>query len=170
MLHCTKYCQEDAEIGKFSNLILPTASNCPWGENSCDTNICQLEFEKNSPVIKSWYTAWWIVFRRIHWFNYYTIYTFRMLKSELNDPINSHPKWLGSRNNDHTNLGAWFLACLSSSPVPNTMLVVPWSLYVLWLVLCSARGTRVWIWLLTEIWIHARAVTVTREYWYHLRQ
>jgi len=83
---------------------------------------------KNSPVIKSWYTAWWIVFRRIHWFNYYTIYTFGMLKSELNDPINSHPKWSGSRNNDHTNLGAWFLACLSSSPVPNTMLVVPWSL------------------------------------------
>ena len=23
--------------------------------------------------------------------------------------------------------------------------------------------------LLTEIWIHARAVTVTEEYWYHLR-
>ena len=31
-------------------------------------------------------------------------------QSELNDPINSH-----------TDMGAWFLACLSSSPVPNTM-------------------------------------------------
>ena len=78
-------------------LILPTDSNWPWGENSCDTNICQLEFEINSPVLKSWYTAWCIVFRRIHWSNYYTIYTFMMLKSELNDPINSHPKWSGSR-------------------------------------------------------------------------
>ena len=39
-------CQEDAEIGKFHNSILPTDRNCPWGENSCDTNICHLQFEK----------------------------------------------------------------------------------------------------------------------------
>ena len=55
-------CQEDAEIGKFRSLILPTDRNCPWVENSCDTNICHLQFEKNSPVTKPWYTAWWIVF------------------------------------------------------------------------------------------------------------
>ena len=34
MLHwSTKYCQEDAEISDFRNLILPTDRNCPWGEN-----------------------------------------------------------------------------------------------------------------------------------------
>jgi len=34
-----------------------------------------------------------------------------------------------TRNNDHINLGAWFLVCSSSSPVPNTMSVVSWSLW-----------------------------------------
>ena len=29
-----------------------------------------------------------------------------------------------TRNNDHTNLGAWFLACSSSSLIPNAMSVV----------------------------------------------
>ena len=61
-------CQEDVEIGKFRNLILSTDRNCPWGENSCDINICHLEHEKNdhSPAIKTLIYCLMDSFRRIY--------------------------------------------------------------------------------------------------------
>ena len=37
------------------------------------------------------------------------------------------------------------------------------------LILCSACRTCICIWLLMEMWTYTRAVTVTKEYWYHLR-
>ena len=88
---------------------------------SCDTNICHLEFGRNkdrSPVIKPWYTAWWI-------FPSHTLVQL-LYNSYLNlgmiPSIHITSIRLSiTRNNDHTNLGAWFL---SSSPIPNTMSVV----------------------------------------------
>ena len=53
----------------------PHRQKLPMRRKSCDTNICHLKND-NSPVVKLWYTAWWINFRRsfqIHLSNYYTI-------------------------------------------------------------------------------------------------
>ena len=119
-------CQEDVEIGKFHNSILPTDRNYPWGENSYDTNICHLQFTLVHCLMDSFSSHTLVQLL-------YNLHLQDVERSELNDPINSHHitsiRLSITRNNDHTNLGAWFLACSSSSPVPNTMSVVSWSLW-----------------------------------------
>ena len=143
-------CQEDVEIGKFHNSILPTDRNYPWGENSCDTNICHLQFTLVHCLMDSFSSHTLVQLL-------YNLHLQDVERSELNDPINSHhfDQVAITRNNDHTTRGAWFLACLSTGSEYNVSGPV--------IIMTSARGTRVWM------WIHARAVMMTEEYWYHLR-
>ena len=84
-------------------------------------------------------------------------------QSELNDPINSH----------HFDQVVHYGAMITLIWVPGSWHVhlhhqfriqCQWYRDHYGLVLFSARGTRVWMWLLTETRIHARAVTVTKEY------
>ena len=157
MLHwSTKDCQEDAEIGKFRNLILPTDRNCPWGENRVTPTSVTLDLANK--IIKPWYTAWWI-------FPSHTLVQL-LYNSYLQDLI-----WVEWSHQ--------FTSLRSGCPLQGTMITLIWvpgsylhhwfQIQCQWsydhydLVLCSACGTRVWM------WIHARAVTVTEEYWYHLR-
>ena len=134
-------CQEDAEIGKFRSLILPTDRNYPSGENSCDTNICHLQFEKNknSPVTKPWYTAWWIVF--VTYIGPITLqFTPSGCWNSKCNPLSIWVKW----SHQFTSLRSGCplqgtmitLICVPGSwhvhlhhQFPNTMSVVPWSLW-----------------------------------------
>ena len=76
-------CQEDVEIGKFHNSILPTDRNYPWGENSYDTNICHLQFTLVHCLMDSFSSHTLVQLL-------YNLHLQDVERSELNDPINSH--------------------------------------------------------------------------------
>ena len=86
----------------------------PMRRKSCDTNICHLEFGRNkdhSPVIKpSSHTLVQLLYNS--YLNLIPSIHITSIRLSI------------TGNNDHINLGAWFLASSSSSPVPNTMSVV----------------------------------------------
>jgi len=113
---------------QFPQFNPPHRQELPMRRKSCDTNICHLEFGRNkdhSPVVKPWYTAWWI-------FPSHTLvqllYNSYLNLGKMIPSIHITSIRLSiTGNNDHINLGAWFLACLS--PVPNTMSVLSWSLW-----------------------------------------
>ena len=122
---------------QFPQFNPPHRQELPMRRKSCDTNICHLEFGRkkdHSPVIK--HTAWWIfpshtlvqLLYNLHCQDV-EIQNVTLPQSELNDPINSHHFDQVVHYKEHIHLGAWFLACSSSSPVPNTMSVVSWSLW-----------------------------------------
>ena len=157
MLHwSTKDCQEDAEIGKFCNLILPTDRNCPWGENHVTPTSVTLNLAKKQSFTCHQTLVHCLMDISITYIGPITI---QFIPSGLNL--------------------SWSHQFTSGCPLQGTMITLIWvpgsylhhrfRIQCQWsrdhydLVLCSARGTRVWM------WIHARAVTVTKEYWNHLR-
>jgi len=154
MLHwSTKYCQEDAEIADFRNLILPTDRNWPWGENRVTPTSVNLDLAKK--IIKPWYTAWWI-------FPSHTLVQL-LYNSYLQDLIWvkwSHQFTSLRSGRDYKEQWSHYSGCL----VPSMFITgSEYNVSGPVIIMTSARGTHVWM------WIHARAVTVTEEYWYHLR-
>ena len=146
-------CQEDAEIGKFRNLILPTDRNCPWGENHLSPSIWK-KFTCHQTLVHclmdsfSSHTLVQLL---------YNLHLQDVERSELNDPINSHHF---DQVVDYKEQWSHYSGCL----VPSMFITgSEYNVSGPVIIMTSARGTRVWM------WIHARAVTVTEEYWYHLR-